>query len=180
MKIRLRLILVVMAIVLSGLLTACGFHLRGAGTDLDGADVWLLSKTPNADFERTLKQRLAYQGANLVDAAENSQMQLAIVSYNTEKRTVARDSFGRASELELIFTLQYQLLTPEMVTKGDPETQTLNSRREFAYQRTLESGQVNEQQRLIDDMHQDVINRLLLQMATTHHLNDGAKSRSSK
>lgn len=170
MKIRLLL----MVVAISSLLTACGFHLRGAGTDLDGADVWLLSKTPNAEFERTLKQRLAYQGANLVDAAENSQMQLAIVSYNTEKRTVARDSFGRASELELIFTLQYQLLTPEMVTQGDPETQTLNSRREFAYQRTLESGQVNEQQRLIDDMHQDVINRLLLQMATTHHLNEPA------
>ena len=162
--------LLLMVIVLSGLLTACGFHLRGAGTDLDGANVWLLSKTPNADFERTLKQRLAYQGANLVNAAEDSQMQLAIVGYNTEKRTVARDSFGRASELELIFTLKYQLLTPHMVTEGEPETQTLNSRREFAYQRTLESGQVNEQQRLIDDMHQGVINRLLLQMATTFHL----------
>ena len=57
-----------------------------------------------------------------------------------------------------------------MVTEGEPETQTLSSRREFAYQRTLESGQVNEQQRLVDDMHHDVINRLLLQMATTLHL----------
>ena len=165
---KIRVLLIVM--VLTGLLTACGFHLRGAGTDLDGAKVWLLSQTPNAEFERTLKQRLAYQGADLVEAAENSQMQLAIVGYNTEKRTVARDSFGRASELELIFTLEYQLLTPDMVTEGSPQTQSLNSRREFAYQRTLESGQVNEQQRLIDDMHQDVINRLLLQMATTLHL----------
>ena len=166
MKIRLLLIVV----VVSGLLTACGFHWRGAGTDLDGAKVWLLSKTPNAEFERTLKQRLAYQGAEVVTAAEDSKIQLAVVGYDTEKRTVARDSFGRASELELIFTLKYQLLTPNMVTEGEPETQTLTSRREFAYQRTLESGQVNEQQRLIDDMYQDAINRLLLQMATTLHL----------
>ncbi|RDX35334.1 hypothetical protein DZA37_00920 [Kangiella sp. HD9-110m-PIT-SAG06] len=165
---KIRLLLIVIAV--SGLLTACGFHLRGAGTDLDGANVWLISKSPNSKFERTLKQRLAYQGANLVTAAEDSEMQLAVVGYNTEKRTVARDSFGRASELELIFTLSYQLLTPHMVTEGEPQTQMLSSRREFAYQRTLESGQVNEQQRLIDDMHQDVINRLLLQMATTLHL----------
>ncbi|AOE50788.1 LPS-assembly lipoprotein LptE [Kangiella sediminilitoris] len=167
MKIR----LIIPLVFLSGLLTACGFHLRGAGTDLDGAKVWLLSDSPNASFERTLKQRLAYQGAQLVQSAEASEMQLAIVDYNTEKRTVARDSFGRASELELIFTLKYQLLTPDTITEGEPQTQTLNSRREFAYQRTLESGQENEQQRLIDDMHQDVIGRLLLQMATTHHLN---------
>ncbi|WP_223670113.1 LPS-assembly lipoprotein LptE [Kangiella shandongensis] len=162
--------LITILLAFSGLVTACGFHLRGAGTELDDARVWLISQTPDAEFERTLKQRLAYQGANLVKAAEDSQMQLAIVGYNTEKRTVARDSFGRASELELIFTLQYQLLTPAMVTEGEPQTQTLNSRREFAYQRTLESGQENEQQRLIADMHQDVISRLLLQMATTHHL----------
>ena len=166
MKIR----LLIMVIVISSFLTACGFHLRGAGTELEGAKVWLLSNTPNAGFERALKQRLSYQGAKLVEDAENSQIQLSIVGYNVEKRTVARDSYGRASELELVFTLQYQLLTPNMVTEDEVETQVLNSRREFAYLRTLESGQVNEQQRLIDDMHQDVINRLLLQMATTLHL----------
>lgn len=165
---KIRLIIIVLA--LSNLVVACGFQLRGAGTDLKQIKVWLASQTPNADFERTLKRRLAYQGADLVKSAENSQMQLAIIGYDTEKRTVARDSFGRASELELIFTLKYQLLTPSMVTEGAPQMQTLNSRREFAYQRTLESGQVNEQQRLIADMHQDVIDRLLLQMATTHHL----------
>lgn len=166
MKIRILLLMMVAC----SLITACGFQLRGAGTELDGAKVWLLSKTPNSNFERTLKQRLASQGAQLVEAAEYSEMQLAVIGYDTEKRTVARDSFGRASELELIFNLKYQLLTPSMVTEGEPETQTLSSRREYAYQRTLESGQVNEQQRLIDDMHQDVINRLLLQMATTLHL----------
>ncbi|WP_227592974.1 LPS-assembly lipoprotein LptE [Kangiella spongicola] len=166
MKIRILLIM----LVACSLVAACGFQLRGAGTELDNAKIWVLSKTPNSNFERTLKQRLTSQGAKLVDAAEDSQMQLAVVGYDTEKRTVARDSFGRASELELIFTLKYQLLTPSMVTEGEPETQTLSSRREFAYQRTLESGQVNEQQRLVDDMHQDVINRLLLQMATTLHL----------
>lgn len=165
-----KLTMALTVIIISGLITACGFHLRGTDADLKETKVWFISQNPNADFERTLKQRLAYQGAELVEDAENSQVQLAIVGYNVEKRTVARDSFGRASELELIFTLEYQLLTPAMVSEGDPVTQRLNSRREFAYQRTLESGQVNEQQRLIADMHQDVIGRLLVQMATTLHL----------
>lgn len=161
-------------IFISGLISACGFHLRGTDADLKGTKVWFISQNPNADFERTLKQRLAYQGAKIVEDAESSQVQLAIVGYKVEKRTVARDSFGRASELELIFTLEYQMLTPAMVSAASqglsPETQRLNSRREFAYQRTLASGQVNEQQRLIEDMHQDVIGRLLVQMATTLHL----------
>ncbi|MCW9029352.1 MAG: hypothetical protein OQJ80_10505 [Kangiella sp.] len=148
-------------------LSACGFQLRGQGADLSNTEVWLISQNMNADFERRLQQRLAYQGAQLVDEPELSELQLAIVNYDVERRTVARDSLGRAAELELIFTLEYQMLIPEMVSEQEPETQHMTSRREFAYERNLESGQEREQQRLIADMHEEVIGRLLLQVAGT-------------
>lgn len=165
-----KLYFLTIVLILASLLSACGFHLRGQGVELTGAKVWLLSNKPDADFERSLKQRLSYQGATLVKSAELSEVQLAISDYNIERRTVARDSFGRASELELVFTLQYQLLTPaqaktNQIKDAAPETKQLISRREFAYERNLQSGQDNEQQRLISDMHQDVITRLLLELA---------------
>lgn len=148
-------------------LSACGFQLRGQGAELSNTKVWLISQDMNADFERRLKQRLAYQGAQLVDEPELSELQLAIVNYGVERRTVARDSLGRAAELEMIFTLEYQMLTPAMVSEQQPETQRMTSRREFAYERNLESGQEREQQRLIADMQEEVIGRLLLQIAGT-------------
>ena len=151
----------------ASMLTGCGFHLRGQGTELTGAQVWLVTNTPNADFERSLKQRLSYQGATLVASPEQAEVQLAIESYDLEKRTVARDSLGRAAELELIFTLNYQMLSRKNLTPEAPISQKINSRREFAYDRGSEVGQDNEQRRLIGDMHQDVISRLLLQLAET-------------
>ncbi|MBD3667077.1 MAG: hypothetical protein HUJ16_03910 [Kangiella sp.] len=162
---RLNLCLILMIAIIG--LSACGFQLRGQGAELSNTKVWLISQDMNADFERRLQQRLAYQGAELVEQPELSELQLAIVNYDVERRTVARDSLGRAAELELIFTLEYQMLTPEMVSEQEPETQRMTSRREFAYERNLESGQEREQQRLIADMQEEVIGRLLLQIAGT-------------
>lgn len=162
-----RLSLLLMLTMVTIGLSACGFQLRGQGAELSNTKVWLISQYMNADFERRLKQRLAYQGAQLVDEPELSELQLAIVKYGVERRTVARDSLGRAAELEMIFTLEYQMLTPEMVTEQEPAIQRMTSRREFAYERNLESGQEREQQRLIGDMHEEVIGRLLLQIAGT-------------
>ncbi len=159
-------LLLLLTMVIIGL-SACGFQLRGQGAELSNTKVWLISQDMNADFERRLKQRLAYQGAQLVDEPELSELQLAIVNYGVERRTVARDSLGRAAELEMIFTLEYQMLTPDMVSEQQPETQRMTSRREFAYERNLESGQEREQQRLIADMQEEVIGRLLLQIAGT-------------
>ncbi|MBD3654141.1 LPS assembly lipoprotein LptE [Kangiella sp.] len=159
-------LLLLLTMVIIGL-SACGFQLRGQGAELSNTKVWLISQDMNADFERRLKQRLAYQGAQLVDEPELSELQLAIVNYGVERRTVARDSLGRAAELEMIFTLEYQMLTPAMVSEQQPETQRMTSRREFAYERNLESGQEREQQRLIADMQEEVIGRLLLQIAGT-------------
>lgn len=159
-------LLLLLTMVIIGL-SACGFQLRGQGAELSNTKVWLISQDMNADFERRLKQRLAYQGAQLVDEPELSELQLAIVNYGVERRTVSRDSLGRAAELEMIFTLEYQMLTPDMVSEQQPETQRMTSRREFAYERNLESGQEREQQRLIADMQEEVIGRLLLQIAGT-------------
>ena len=162
---RLSLLLLLTMVIIG--LSACGFQLRGQGAELSNTKVWLISQDMNADFERRLKQRLAYQGAQLVHEPELSELQLAIVNYGVERRTVARDSLGRAAELEMIFTLEYQMLTPDMVSEQQPETQRMTSRREFAYERNLESGQEREQQRLIGDMQEEVIGRLLLQIAGT-------------
>lgn len=146
----------------SVLVSGCGFHLRGQGSNLDQTQVWLLSNNANASFERTLKQRLNTQGGELVENAIDADLQLAINGYEVEERIIGRDSQGRASELELIFSLSYQL-----ANKNDElaNNQELSSRREFAFNRNLPTGQEQEKQRLIKDMQQDIISRLLLQMA---------------
>ena len=145
------------------LLNACGFQLRGQGFDLQQTQVWLFTQNPNANFERALKQRLNTQGGQWVDEIEQADLQLVIDNYFTEERVIARDSNGRPSELELIFNLDYRLKS--RTDDAEQAKQLLSSRREFAYDRNLETGQEVEKQRLINDMQQEIISRLMLQMA---------------
>ncbi|NVJ65544.1 MAG: hypothetical protein HWE16_03585 [Gammaproteobacteria bacterium] len=148
------------------LLSACGFHLRGQGFDLNKTKVLLQTQMPYADFERSLKERLSLQGGSWVESINESELQLGIEQYLVEERVIARDANGRPSELELIFKLDYRLgVTGQNYVNGLAPLQLLSSRREFAFDRNLETGQDVEKQRLIRDMQQDVISRLLLQMA---------------
>ncbi|WP_251358334.1 LPS assembly lipoprotein LptE [Kangiella sp. TOML190] len=152
----------------STMLAACGFHLRGSGFDLHQTKVWLLTQTPNEDFERALTQRLETQGGQWVKDAAAADLQLAVVGYQVDERVVARDSQGRASEVELIFTLDYRLAAKNQNYESDlAPLQSLSSRREYAFNRNLETGQEVEKRRLILDMQQQVISRLLLQIAKT-------------
>lgn len=154
------LLSLVLIIALLGL-TSCGFHLRGQGFELTDKQVWLVSDNPNADFERTLKQNLTNQGAKLVAEPLRSSTKLLIQGYEVVERTVARDSLGRASELELELSLDYYLYT----LTEEPTKQNMQARREFAYDRNLATGQTNERQALLKDMYQELISRLLLQLA---------------
>ncbi len=147
-------------------LSSCGFHLRGQGFDLAGTKVWLQTSSSNANFERSLKQRLSIQEGQWVADLKQSNLQLGIEQYFTEERVIARDANGRPSELELIFKLEYRLgVTGKEYESGMAPLQTLSSRREMAYDRNLETGQTVEKERLLNDMQQKVITRLLLQMA---------------
>ncbi len=159
-----RLVLFLMAAV--SILSACGFQLRGQGFDLNDTKVWLQTNNPNNDFERSLKQRLSTQGGSWVASVESANLQLGIEQYFTEERVIARDASGRPSELELIFKLDYRLAVQgKDYDNGLAPLQHLSSRREMAYDRNLETGQAVEKNRLLKDMQQAVISRLLLQMA---------------
>ncbi|MRX27722.1 LPS assembly lipoprotein LptE [Kangiella sp. HZ709] len=158
--------LLFIAIVAVSILNACGFQLRGQGFDLNDTKVWLQTNNPNSDFERSLKQRLLTQGGSWVIALDSADLQLGIEQYSTEERVLARDASGRPSELELIFKLDYRLAVQgKDYGKGLAPLQHLSSRREMAYDRNLETGQAVEKDRLLKDMQQAVISRLLLQMA---------------
>ncbi len=163
-----KLWLLSLGILTLSFLSACGFHLRGQGFDLNKTNVLLQTSSPYADFERSLKERLSIQGGHWVEDIADSKLQLGIEQYQVEERVIARDANGRPSELELIFSLNYRLgVTGQEYENGLAPLQVLTSRREYAFDRNLETGQDIEKQRLILDMQQDVVSRLLLQMAKT-------------
>lgn len=161
--------LITLGLLLTSLLTACGFHLRGSGFDLNKLSAFLETSNPYEPFERSLKERFLVQGGIWSKEIANSKLQLGIDGYTTEERVIARDSNGRPSELEFIFTLNYRLgVTGKQYENGLAPQQVLSSRREMAYDRNLETGQAVERQRLLEAMQQDVISRLLLQMAKSN------------
>lgn len=161
--------LVTLGLLVASFLTACGFHLRGTGFDLKSLPVFLQTNNPYEPFERSLKERFLVQGGVWSKDIANSKLQLGIEDYATEERVIARDSNGRPSELEFIFSLNYRLgVTGKEYENGLAPLQTLSSRREMAYDRNLETGQAVEKQRLLEAMQQDVISRLLLQMAKSN------------
>lgn len=167
--------LILSVFTLSVTLSACGFHLRGAGSDLSQKAIVVDTLNPSADFERKLLERLDQLGASAISANSNSKAgeqhafdwYLKILDYPLEERVIARDSFGRPSEIELILTLNYHLLSAQKLALDPMENkpQFLKSRREFGFNRNSVTGQDNEKRRLVDSMRNDIINRLIQQMA---------------
>lgn len=167
--------LVTLGLLVASFLTACGFHLRGSGSDLSQKSIVVDTLNPAADFERKLLERLDQLGATGIAANSESKAgeqhafdwYLKILDYPLEERVIARDSFGRPSEIELILTLNYHLLSAKQLALDPMENKPkfLKSRREFGFDRNSVTGQDNEKRRLVDSMRNDIVNRLIQQMA---------------
>lgn len=139
------------------LLSACGFHLRGA-VELPEAllEMNLQDAATATDIAPDLRRALQRQGVTLSQAAP---MKLILLGESYSKRVLSVDSEGRVQEYGLSYGVQYSLQGPEGEWWINRES--VSASRDLRFDATAVLGTGNEEAQLQQEMRRDVVNSIL-------------------
>jgi LPS-assembly lipoprotein len=159
-------LLIVPLLILTLLLGACGFHLRGQG---QGGFTFpfqtLFIQTPNANapFILDLKRAVQLYGVKLVDTSENAQLTLHIVSETMSKQILSLSNVGRVNEYQLIYRVSlhaYDSKQQEWVPADEIVLQNY-----LSYDNTLVLAKEQEETLLYQDMRKDAVQQILRRLS---------------
>ncbi len=149
-------------LLLAVLLSACGFHLRGAVALPPDLRALAVTGTPeNGPLWRVLRDALPRAGGRLVDPAGADGV-LVITRESLSRRVLSVDSQGRAQEYELSYVLGYRLDDPEGKPLVSARRLTVNRQYRFDPDAVLAKGE--EERRLQAEMRREAVGRLLRQI----------------
>ena len=151
-------------LLLSILITSCGFHLRGSqdfSKILPEVNVSGVNKY--SDLGRELLRSLATANVNVFD---ESSIILNITNDTFSKRVLSVDSAGRANQYELRYDVSFTLVK---TAKNEKEqkivdlipAQNISEKREYLFDANLILATQDEENRLKQDMRQSVILQLM-------------------
>lgn len=152
-----------MLLCLLGLLSACGFHLRGAYQlpAIMGV-TQVRAANENSELVRSLKRTLKASDIQLVDREGQAQAILQLSDERQERRVISVDSRGRAREYALSYQISFQLLAPN--TELRFEQQTIKLQRDFLFDTEDVLGKGREEATLVRDMQQDIVRLIMLRL----------------
>ncbi len=114
-----------LTILLCGLMTACGFQLRGAVSLPPGVEpIAIQSASPGDSLSTELRIMLSAYDIDLATAAEEASFRLVISEQERDRRTAALDQNARAVEYQLIETVVFELRDSEGKTVLGPNKLT--------------------------------------------------------
>lgn len=149
-------------IILTLLLAACGFQLRGVANlpfetlYLDGGGNPPLA----AEIGRAIRSGTQ---SRLTDKAEDAQVVLLVQGAAQEKRILALSGAGRVREYELIYRVAFRLTDKE--GRDLIATQPIEMRRAMLWDDALVLAKEQEEALLYSDMQKDVIGQLMRRLA---------------
>ena len=145
------------------LLTACGFHLRGAvELSPEITPIFLEQGADNA-LNRELRALLSQSGKNnLTQTKSEAKAVLNIVSAREKKRVVAVDDSGRARQYDLSYILRYRLTGKNIPQFGNDNINVLHLKRSVNFDPESVLAIGHEVETLYKDMRKDSA-RLILQ-----------------
>ena len=160
-----------LSIMMLTVVTACGFHLRGAfELPKEMSAVYLQAKNANSELLLDIKRTLKTNGSVVVDDASKATASLKIKSEKQTQRVISVDNNGRASEYELKFEVVYSLST---ISKTEKNTIRIKDRkleliRDYLYDSTAVLGSGREKATLIRDMQRDASRLMMLQIQAAY------------
>lgn len=145
------------------LLSACGFHLRGAYQlpEVMGT-TYVSAPNENSELLRSLKRTLKANDIQLVDSQQQAGATLRLFDERQSRRVISVDARGRAREYALSYQISFQLLVADSDWSMQP--QTLKLERDFLFDTEDVLGKGREQATLIDDMQQDMVRLIMLRL----------------
>ena len=160
-----------LSVVTLFMLTACGFHLRGAfQLPEEMATVYLQAKNANSELLLDIKRTLKTNGSVVVDDATKATASLKIKTEKQTQRVISVDNNGRASEYELKFEVVYSLSTISTTEKNTIriKDRKLELIRDYLYDSTAVLGSSREKAALIRDMQRDAARLMMLQIQAAY------------
>ncbi len=163
-------------IILGCLLLGCGFHLRGQGPHVSGANiensrVYLATIQSAGLLNRQILRDLQFSEAEVIDDPEKADWHIIVLSAKTEKKSVGIDSSGRNNEYEIIISVEYivdssrNLKATNQTGKDEKYSEIRNrfitSHRNFYYDNNDPIGKRNEEKILLNSMHKDISRQLV-------------------
>jgi LPS-assembly lipoprotein len=143
------------------LLSACGFHLRGAAElPFQTLHITGAGSVFADELKRTIEAR---SDTRIVPSAEEAQASLQIIREEREKSILALSGAGRVREFELRYRLSYRVLNAQKREIG-PVGEIL-LRRDFTYDDTLALAKEAEEAELYNDMQRDAVQQVLRRLS---------------
>ncbi len=100
----------VTALITTGILTACGFQLRGDYLlDDDLQTLYVSSSDIHGELTRLVKLNLIRNQVKVIKHSKVDVPELRIISDKLDRRTLSVFSNGQVAEYELIYLVQYQV-----------------------------------------------------------------------
>ena len=158
----------VFALLCATLLSACGFQLRGEVT-LPYTSIYIALPESNTLRAKLARNISTGSKTTLGNSARESQAVLGITSDSTTKNILTLSSAGRASEYQLVRTLDFRVYDPsgrDLIPPGQ-----IVVKRDITFDATQVPSQVLSKQAeeglLAKDMEDDIVQQLLRRLAAS-------------
>ncbi|MGZ8164283.1 MAG: LPS-assembly lipoprotein LptE [Methylobacter sp.] len=144
--------------VLAILLSACGYHLRGALVLPEGMkNIYLQGGSP--EFREQFSRALKSSSGNIVNSPEDAGIAINIVGEDMQRRVLSMSSRGRSNEFELYYRLQY-----EMFKTGNAkalERQPIEVRQQYFNDQQDIMAKDNEEAVIRNEMYQQAVHTII-------------------
>jgi len=150
------------AITLVGLLSACGFHLRGDYLLSDELQTLYVSSSDiHGELTRLVKQHLSHNQVKMLKHKNANVPELRIISDKLDRRTLSVFQNGQVAEYELIYAVHYQL----RFTNEEPQNFRFELNRDYQDDPSLALAKSRELSLLLSEMRKSAADKILRDMA---------------
>lgn len=156
---------VLIVLITTSLLTACGFKLRGNYLiDDQLKTLYLSSSDVHGELTRLVKLNLTRNQVNVLSASKADIPELRIVSDKLDRRTLSVFSNGQVAEYELIYSVNYQV----RFTGQDPQKYRFELYRDYQDDPNLALAKSRELSLLLSEMRTAAADKILRDLARIH------------
>lgn len=145
------------------LLSACGFHLRGAA-DLPFKTIYL-GFSPNSAVGAELKRNIEASGAKVVDEPEDAEANLKVLTDKRDRQVLTLNTNGRVREYALFQRFTFSVTDTKGAIVIPPTAITL--RRVITYDENQELAKQAEEALLYRDMQSDLVQQILRRLSAS-------------
>lgn len=158
-------LLILPLLLLTLLISACGFHLRGQGGAYSFPFQTLFIQAPNtnAPFIVDLKRTLQMYNLKIADSPENAQLTLHIVSEIMSKQILSLNSTGRVNEYQLNYRVSLRAFDRQLEEWIPADEIVLQ--RYLSFDNTQILAKEMEETVLYQDMRKDAIQQILRRLS---------------